>query len=352
MKRVTKKLKKYLIPHEENDFKPHLLRPKAIAFLCAVMVVAEIAVLVTPSYLAVRSRLFGVIVANALVDGTNENRVTNALPALSFNPLLQAAAQEKANDMAKNNYFAHTSPTGITPWHWFENVGYDFSYAGENLAVNFSDSQDVTNAWMNSPEHRANILNANYTNIGIAMATGTYEGQPATYVVELFGAPAAAPVISVPPVAKIPTPAVVVAKPKAKPAPTTVAVAGVQNPVVVSATLAQTPNSQISFVAVKGASTQSAPAVAPAVSAAVTPATKVVPQNNPVQEALASPRQLSNDFYLLLIVLMAGALGLNFFIKVRVQHPQLIFNGVFVIAIAALGIVLNQHQLLVHAVIF
>ena len=100
---------------------------------------------------------------------------------------------DKANDMVANNYFAHTSPSGLTPWYWFEQVGYGFTYAGENLAVNFSDSQDVTNAWMNSAEHRANILNANFTQIGIATATGTYNGAPATYVVEDFGTPVPPP---------------------------------------------------------------------------------------------------------------------------------------------------------------
>jgi hypothetical protein len=259
MKRVTKKLKKYLIPHEENDYKPHLLRWRAIGFLCLMMVVAEAVLFFGPSYFDMRSKQFGIIIANALVDGTNSNRVANDLPALTVNPLLQEAAQEKANDMSKNSYFAHTSPAGITPWYWFENVGYDFSYAGENLAVNFTDSQDVTNAWMNSPEHRANILNVNFTDIGIAMATGTYEGQPATYVVELFGTPAIAPVaIAVPPAKAKPANAVVAAKPK--PAPAVVAVAPTSVPMPAPIVLAQATNSQAAFVAVKGVSTENVPA--------------------------------------------------------------------------------------------
>jgi len=88
--------------------------------------------------------------------------------------------------MAANSYFAHTSPSGVTPWDWFEKVGYQFSYAGENLAVDFSNSQDVTNAWMNSPEHRSNIMNSNFTQIGMATAQGTLNGQPATFVAEEF----------------------------------------------------------------------------------------------------------------------------------------------------------------------
>jgi hypothetical protein len=354
MTRTVKKLKKYLIPHEGNDYRPHLLRPRATVFFCAMMIMVEFAALVVVPYASIRSRLFGVIAVNALVDGTNANRITDNMPALTVNPLLQAAAQEKADDMAKNGYFAHTSPAGITPWYWFENVGYDFSYAGENLAVNFTDSQDVTTAWMNSPEHRANILDANYTNIGIAVATGTYEGEPATFVVELFGTPAAVPIAVGPPVPSKPTTALAVVKPK--PAPAAVPIAPV--PAIVPMTLLQTTTPQAAAVAVKGASTQAAAAtsVAPAIapSAPVSAATNgsYVPQSNPVQEAVASPRELSNDFYFLLIALVVGALLLNIFIKIRIQHPQLIFNGVFVVALAALCIVLNQHQLLAHAVVF
>ena len=187
---MKKRFKKYLIPREENDYKPHLLRPRMVAFVCLVIIVAESAFIFGSTYLGPRSKLFGIIVTNALVDEANQSRSANGLPGLQEDPLLDAAAQAKANDMVANNYFAHTSPAGLTPWYWFAQVGYNFDYAGENLAVNFSDSEDVTNAWMNSPEHRANILDANYTEIGMATAQGTYNGHPATYVVELFGTPA------------------------------------------------------------------------------------------------------------------------------------------------------------------
>ncbi len=189
MKRVRKALKKYFIPHEENDYKPHILRARSVAFVLVVALAVEGALWFGTSLLTSRSQLFGIIVANTLIDETNQNRVANNEPALTVSPLLEAAAQDKANDMVENNYFAHTSPSGLTPWYWFQKVGYNFEYAGENLAVNFSDSQDVTNAWMNSAEHRANILNAEFAQIGMATATGTYEGHPAVYVVEEFGAP-------------------------------------------------------------------------------------------------------------------------------------------------------------------
>jgi hypothetical protein len=137
-----------------------------------------------------RSSNVAAVVSAVLVDLANGDRSQNGLGNLTVSPLLVEAAQAKANDMAEKSYFAHTSPQGIDPWFWFSQVGYKFYYAGENLAVNFSDSGDVNIAWMNSPEHRANILDPHFTEIGIATAQGVYEGQTVTFVVQEFGTPA------------------------------------------------------------------------------------------------------------------------------------------------------------------
>lgn len=139
----------------------------------------------------IRSQQYASVVAAVLVDLANKDRNENRLDGLKINPVLTKAAQLKADDMAAKSYFAHTSPTGIEPWHWFEEAGYKFSYAGENLAVDFSDSAAVNSAWMNSAAHRANILEQNYTEIGIATAQGFYQGRPTTFVVQEFGKPAA-----------------------------------------------------------------------------------------------------------------------------------------------------------------
>src|SRR5665213_1629297 len=104
MKRVRKTLKKYFVPHEENDHKPHLLRAKSVAFVLVVAVVMESFFLFGTSYLAPNSRLFGIILTNALVDGTNASRSSNDIPPLTVSPLLEAAAKDKADDMAANNY--------------------------------------------------------------------------------------------------------------------------------------------------------------------------------------------------------------------------------------------------------
>ncbi len=143
------------------------------------------------TYLIKNGSLAAVISA-VLVDLTNGDRASDNLGGLRVNPLLTAAAQAKADDMAAKGYFAHISPGGENSWHWFAQVGYTFIYAGENLAVDFSDSVDVERAWMNSPGHRSNILNKNFTEIGIATAEGEFEGRATTFVVQMFGTPAPA----------------------------------------------------------------------------------------------------------------------------------------------------------------
>ena len=140
--------------------------------------------------LLIRSQQYAAVVAAVLVDMANQDRGENRLDGLTINPVLTRAAQMKADDMAAKSYCAHTSPEGVTPWHWFQKAGYAYTYAGENLAIDFSDSDAVNAAWMNSPAHRANILDQHFTEVGIATRQGSYEGHATTFVVQEFGTPA------------------------------------------------------------------------------------------------------------------------------------------------------------------
>src|SRR3989344_5300074 len=129
------------------------------------------------------------IYSNILVMLANKDRVAQNIAELKVSPLLEKAAQMKADDMAKRGYFAHNTPEGKTPWYWLGEAGYKYIYAGENLAVNFADSEDVEKAWMASPTHKSNIVNPKFTEIGIATSTGIYKGKEAVFVVQMFGAP-------------------------------------------------------------------------------------------------------------------------------------------------------------------
>ncbi len=338
MKKIVRTLKKYFIPHEENDHRPHILRREIIILVCLVLIVGEIAFVLGTS-LVRRSSLFGTVVVSALTDETNFQRMESSLSELHVNSLLQVAAQAKADDMAAKSYFSHTSPDGVTPWYWFKRAGYTFSYAGENLAINFSDSQDVTNAWMNSPEHRANILNTNFTEIGMATAQGTYNGSPAIYIVELFGTPAFSPVatnsssdkkssdiIPTPIIQSVPSSSVPVVNVKEG------AVAGTFQKSVVAEKDVQ-PGNAPPVVTVPSAQTS---------SDVVTSVGKQTTENNSIQNAVANPRQTVNYFYLVLISIFAMALVLNIFIKIKIQHPDLILGGVMILAMAGIFIIFNQ----------
>jgi hypothetical protein len=129
------------------------------------------------------------VLPSVVVNLTNDERADEAKPALRRNTTLDAAAQMKANDMAKRGYFSHYAPDGTSPWYWFDQAGYKYAHAGENLAVHFTDSSEVVEAWMNSPKHRENIVNGKFTEIGVGTAKGKYEGYNTVFVVQLFGTP-------------------------------------------------------------------------------------------------------------------------------------------------------------------
>ena len=123
----------------------------------------------------------------ALIDSTNRDRTLQHLSRLTIDPKLMKAARLRASDMASRGYFAHESPEGRSPWYWLDAVHYRYSYAGENLALDFNESDDVEEAWMESTPHRGNILSGDFTDVGVAVATGTYQGRPASFVVQFFG---------------------------------------------------------------------------------------------------------------------------------------------------------------------
>ena len=131
------------------------------------------------------------IASNDLLSETNQQRASSNLQPLKLSDTLSRAAFMKAQDMFKQQYWAHTAPDGKTPWYWFNEVGYNYAYAGENLAKDFSTASAVTTAWMASPDHRANILDVHYTEMGIATVDGSFEGRPTTLVVALYGEPVA-----------------------------------------------------------------------------------------------------------------------------------------------------------------
>ncbi|MEI6494922.1 MAG: CAP domain-containing protein, partial [bacterium] len=233
------------------------------------------------------------VVSGSLVDLANADRAAERMTPLKQNRLLSRAAQLKAEDMARRGYFSHKSPEGLDPWVWFKKVGYNFLYAGENLAVNFYDSSDVQRAWMNSPTHRENILKNEYTEIGIGIAKGFYNGRETVFVVQFFGKPFSLRDLY--------------------------------------------------------SSTGGVPALVegsnrlPNVAAVGSLSTAAVYYSSFFDRLVSSPRAVANTIYIILSIIVTIALLLKVFVKVKVQHPDLIANGLLLLIILGSLIIMNQY---------
>jgi uncharacterized protein YkwD len=103
----------------------------------------------------------------------NKERVSKGLNELTLDVDLSRAAQTKSKDMLRRNYFDHYA-FGLSPWDFMINAGYDYSAAGENLAMNFNTTEGMVSAWMNSASHRDNILSPDYKETGIGIVKGVY----------------------------------------------------------------------------------------------------------------------------------------------------------------------------------
>lgn len=102
----------------------------------------------------------------------NEIRAQNGLKTLTYDWELSRVARIKSQDMKDNRYFSHNSPVYGTPFEMIKNFGISYRSAGENIAKGYATPQAVVNGWMNSSGHRANILNANFTHIGVGYVSG------------------------------------------------------------------------------------------------------------------------------------------------------------------------------------
>ena len=232
---------------------------------------------------------------------TNKERQQQSLPELTVSAALTHAAELKAQDMADKGYFAHTSPEGRTPWYWLKAAGYDYQYAGENLAINFSDSKDVTTAWMNSAGHRANIVKGMYTEVGTGVATGMYEGRETIFVAQVYASPL----------------------PKTAPVPVVVPEIPKESVAVVTPVPTEVANQNV-----LGAET-------PLVAQVVPEVVETTPAATPTftERASASPTHTTNTVLMIVAGVIALVVILTVVIKINTQHPDLITNGLAVVAV-------------------
>ncbi|MBC7869009.1 hypothetical protein H7X69_02435 [Candidatus Saccharibacteria bacterium] len=184
-----------VVPHKKNDYRPHLIRRYGI-----VAIVFVVAGLQFGYNAATTGNVLGresTVTIGSLLDETNQARTNDGESVLVLNKQLSQAAHLKAQDMFAQQYWAHNAPDGTQPWKWFGDVDYNYARAGENLAKNFTSSNAVVDAWLASPEHKANVLKSDYQDVGFAVVDGVLNNKPTSVVVALYGMPAESAVAGV-----------------------------------------------------------------------------------------------------------------------------------------------------------
>lgn len=201
MKRIARYINRHIAPHHETGEKALALRHEALLFYALFLFLLQFGLhLVSvrfPGILGFASN----ITIEGIINDTNKERTARGLRPLRLDNRLSRAASEKGSYMLTKNYWAHNAPDGTTPWFFIQKTKYHYLYAGENLAKDFQNSKDVVEAWMGSKTgHRENILNVNYSDIGVAVTNGVLDGFETTLVVQMFGSekPTAAEVAAAP----------------------------------------------------------------------------------------------------------------------------------------------------------
>ena len=308
------RLKLIFVPCEANNFRPKFLTSRVLIWCLLALFILK---LITVPFLIYfpKSIFFSTIIKTTLIDLLNQERQSAGLQSLKENAKLNQAALLKAQDILEKDYFSHQSPEGMTSWHWFKIAGYNYKIAGENLAIGFLDSQEVNQAWLDSSSHRANLLNPNYQDVGIAIMKGDFEENETTIVVQLFG-----------------TSQQIVSGPKVE-------------------TKEAVKKEEVSPEKVEKKETEKE-----TLSAEFVPMKKqVVPALKEAQEktTFSFLSFLASDYYKVLQVVIYGFLGLiilalliNIFVRLDIQHIDLILKALGFIAVLVLFILVDKGVLI------
>ncbi len=177
------KLKHYLIASENNDYKPWVITSNAVGVFCLIVICLRFLIPASFTFAA------GGIDAADVMNRINDQRRQRFIQELQTDSRLTSAAGTKAQDMLARSYFAHINPDGEYVWPTIQAAGFTpWLTLGENLAMDFTEAGEMVNAWMNSPTHRANIVNEKFEEQGLSAISGTYEpGHNTIMVVSLFG---------------------------------------------------------------------------------------------------------------------------------------------------------------------
>lgn len=186
--RIKKNIKNFFIPSTSNDHQPHGLSTKVLKVYAVVFILIKMFTVGFLFFTYPSPAVLSEKISQEIFELTNSSRNAESLNELNWSNELARAAQAKADDMVKNNYFAHIGPDGKQPWEWINKGGYYFLYMGENLAMDFSSAKIAHSAFQQSPTHWKNIMNPKYQDIGVGVAVGNINGRETIVLVEFFGA--------------------------------------------------------------------------------------------------------------------------------------------------------------------
>jgi len=318
-------IKDVFIPHEGNDHKPKVLRPKSLISYALIAIIIKLTVTgflfvtyPTPAELAA-------IISSNMISLVNESRVEAGVEPLKENFVLASFSQNKGEDMITRDYFSHDTPEGKRPWQWIDRSEYDYVYAGENLAMDFSSAEVVHAAFMKSPTHRKNILNPKYKEVGMAVLKGEMNGNQTILLVEFFGTQRKdlSTLASTKP---IPT------EPEIEqsiPASDTYPVAGEEISAGIAGEETSSPVEQV---------VDSTP-----VGSAAEGVIVVVTDQKTSKALVDLVIEYSNIFFIAFLIFILISFALNVFVKVKVQHASIILQSIVVIALLISIILVKFH---------
>lgn len=189
---MKRHLKNFFIPHEGNDYHPHLLHTKRAffytGFFLSLKALVFVFALLIPSVVFVMPDVLEEE-EQKLLTLTNNLRRDLGLAVLAPQVPLQISSLAKASDMAKYNYLSHVSPSEANLGNFLTDAGYNYQVAGENLAMGFSSAEEIFAAWLKSPSHYANLVDPDFTEFGVSLQPGLYNQYSTVYVAEHFGTP-------------------------------------------------------------------------------------------------------------------------------------------------------------------
>jgi len=155
---------------------------------CRIYLNSSLLLVLAGSFLLPNLALSANITEKNIINLTNLERTKEGLEILDKNPLLREAAKQKALDIIENGIFSHTIDNNSFS-KWIKDAGYEYSFIGENLAIDFISSESTIKAWLKSPSHKENLLNERFEEIGVAVLEGEFENNNTVLVVQIFGTP-------------------------------------------------------------------------------------------------------------------------------------------------------------------